>query len=109
MLLAMIATGGSTACHGREHDPIEVTIDCDPEKGPNSVTIDGQRIDWSSDDATMAGISKAIGHVNRPVRIKASTETPYRCIGGVIFSLQRAGVSKIDFVTTPASSTEPHQ
>jgi biopolymer transport protein ExbD len=105
----MIATGGSTSSLAKAPDPIGVTIDCDPKKGPRSVTINGQRIDWSGDDATMTGINNVIGHAERPVRINAPTETSYRCIGGVIFSLQRAGVSKIDFLPTPRSSTEPHQ
>lgn len=36
------------------------------------------------------------------VHVSAAVETPYRCIGGVIYSAQKAGFIRIGFVTDEA-------
>jgi biopolymer transport protein ExbD len=36
--------------------------------------------------------------------IRADIDTPYRCVGGAIFTMQRAGYSRIGFISQP----EPH-
>ncbi|MFD1951769.1 hypothetical protein ACFSGX_13425 [Sphingomonas arantia] len=33
-------------------------------------------------------------------------ETPYRCVGGAIFALQRAGFKEVSFVAEPPPSQE---
>ncbi len=34
-------------------------------------------------------------------------ETPYRCVGGVIFTLQRAGFKKVGFIAEPPAPEKP--
>jgi biopolymer transport protein ExbD len=34
--------------------------------------------------------------------IRADVDTPYRCIGGTIFTMQRAGYPKVGFISEPA-------
>ena len=36
--------------------------------------------------------------------IRSDIDTPYRCVGGAIFTMQRAGYSRIGFISQP----EPH-
>ena len=54
---------------------------------------------------------KAVGGVanineeNMPeAHIRSDIDTPYRCVGGAIFTMQRAGYSRIGFISQP----EPH-
>lgn len=35
------------------------------------------------------------------VHIRGDINTPYRCIGGAIFAMQRAGFAKVGFLSTP--------
>jgi biopolymer transport protein ExbD len=39
--------------------------------------------------------------------IRADINTPYRCIGGTIYQLQRAGFQKIGFISSPAPGSVP--
>ena len=36
--------------------------------------------------------------------IRADINTPYRCVGGAIFTMQRAGYARIGFISQP----DPH-
>ena len=38
----------------------------------------------------------------RGVQLAGDMSTPYRCMGGIIYALQRAGVERIGFVAQPA-------
>jgi biopolymer transport protein ExbD len=40
----------------------------------------------------------------REVHITGTIDTPYRCVGAAIYALQRAGFSRIGFVSEPALS-----
>ena len=42
----------------------------------------------------------------RRVVVNAYSNTPYKCVGGGIFALQRAGVKKTGFVAEPPPSGE---
>jgi biopolymer transport protein ExbD len=37
--------------------------------------------------------------------IRGDVNTPYRCIGGAIFTMQRAGFSRVGFISEPAPGT----
>ncbi|QMW24094.1 ExbD/TolR family protein [Sandaracinobacteroides saxicola] len=39
------------------------------------------------------------------VHIRADSDTEYRCVGGVIFAMQRAGYQKIGFISEPPIGT----
>lgn len=51
------------------------------------------------------------GGVNAPdlelpeVHIRGDVKTPYRCIGGAIFTMQRAGFARVGFISEPAPGT----
>ena len=51
------------------------------------------------------GGAQNINDENMPeAHIRADINTPYRCVGGAIFTMQRAGYSRIGFISQP----EPH-
>jgi biopolymer transport protein ExbD len=51
------------------------------------------------------GGAQNITEENMPeAHIRADIDTPYRCVGGAIFTMQRAGYSRIGFISQP----EPH-
>jgi biopolymer transport protein ExbD len=51
------------------------------------------------------GGAQNITEENMPeAHIRADVNTPYRCVGGAIFTMQRAGYARIGFISEP----EPH-
>lgn len=61
-------------------------------------------------DKLKADIEKAGGVENMnpddlpEAHIRADIDTPYRCIGGTIFTMQRAGYPKVGFISEPDPS-----
>jgi biopolymer transport protein ExbD len=54
--------------------------------------------------AAVGGVQN-INEENMPeAHIRADIDTPYRCVGGAIFTMQRAGYARIGFISQP----EPH-
>jgi biopolymer transport protein ExbD len=54
--------------------------------------------------AAVGGVQN-INEENMPeAHIRADIDTPYRCVGGAVFTMQRAGYSRIGFISQP----EPH-
>ncbi|WP_188054797.1 MULTISPECIES: ExbD/TolR family protein [unclassified Sphingosinithalassobacter] len=53
------------------------------------------------------------GGVNAPglelpeVHIRGDVNTPYRCIGGTIFTMQQAGFARVGFISEPAPGGAP--
>ncbi|HYD12012.1 MAG TPA: hypothetical protein VEC11_04120 [Allosphingosinicella sp.] len=43
----------------------------------------------------------------REAQLKADINTPYRCVGPIIFELQRTGFRRIGFTAEPAPAPEP--
>lgn len=43
----------------------------------------------------------------RDVHLEADIRTPYRCIGSVIYTLQRAGARRIGFIAEPPLEAAP--
>lgn len=65
-------------------------------EAPCFVEVDGRRI-GAEQLATAAHRWRG-----REVHLRADVQTPYRCMGGVIYELQRAGVERIGFISEPA-------
>jgi biopolymer transport protein ExbD len=53
------------------------------------------------------------GGVNNPdlelpeAHIRGDVNTPYRCIGGAIYTMQRAGFAKVGFISEPPPGPQP--
>jgi biopolymer transport protein ExbD len=41
------------------------------------------------------------------VHIRGDVNTPYRCIGGAVYNMQRAGFAKVGFISEPAPGSVP--
>jgi biopolymer transport protein ExbD len=61
-------------------------------------------VDKLKKDIEKAGGVQNISPDDLPeVHIRADINTPYRCIGGTIFTMQRAGFPKVGFISQPAA------
>ena len=59
-------------------------------------------VDKLKKDIEKAGGVQNISPDDLPeVHIRADIDTPYRCIGGTIFTMQRAGFPKVGFISQP--------
>jgi biopolymer transport protein ExbD len=53
--------------------------------------------------AAVGGIEN-INEENMPeVHIRGDVNTPYKCIGGTVFTMQRAGFARVGFISQPAA------
>ena len=58
------------------------------------------------DEVKKAGGPEAITEENMPeAHIRGDVNTPYRCIGGTIFNMQRAGFARVGFVSEPPAGS----
>lgn len=65
-----------------------------------SATIGGRVLD-PKDENALKTILAPYDLRKVEVHLIGDIDTPYRCIGGVIYALQRAGVAKIGFISEP--------
>jgi hypothetical protein len=64
-----------------------------------SIEVNGHKV--TADE--LLAIARPEATSGRRARIDTDmSETPYRCVGGAIFTLQRAGFVDVDFVAEPA-------
>ena len=54
------------------------------------------------DEITRAGGVENITEENMPeAHIRGDIDTPYKCIGGAVFTMQRAGFARVGFISQP--------
>ena len=54
------------------------------------------------DEITRAGGVENITEENMPeAHIRGDVDTPYKCIGGAVFTMQRAGFARVGFISQP--------
>ena len=54
------------------------------------------------DEITKAGGVENITEENMPeAHIRGDVDTPYKCIGGAVFTMQRAGFARVGFISQP--------
>ena len=54
------------------------------------------------DEITRAGGVDKITEENMPeAHIRGDVDTPYKCIGGAVFTMQRAGFARVGFISQP--------
>ena len=51
-------------------------------------------------DSLIARVEKWVRE-GRSISVRGGIDTPYRCIGAIIYNLQRAGATKIGFISEP--------
>ena len=58
------------------------------------------------DAIELAGGVENITEDNMPeAHIRGDVDTPYRCIGGAVFTMQRAGFARVGFISEPPAGT----
>lgn len=77
-----------------------------PEHALSRVTVGTRTLPWSDDEENLARLKAALGDRARTVRIVVDRHVPYRCIGGLIFTLQRLGVARTAFIAEPKPQSE---
>ena len=107
-LLAGALCGGSACIWARTPEPyLAMVPDCEGPQGRLSgLTIAGKTLLWPNGEIDMSRLRAAL-RGRRAVQIHGSANTPYRCIGGLIYSLQRLGVYKVDFMSQPPPAKTP--
>jgi biopolymer transport protein ExbD len=68
----------------------------------NSEQLLQRATDELTERVEAVGGAQNINEENMPeAHIRADIDTPYRCVGGAIFTMQRAGYSRIGFISQP--------
>lgn len=96
--LQFVALAGSALAAGCTKEPAPqppIAVPVGFEGGRCVALIDGRRV--SEAELQMA----ARAWRGREVSIRNAPDTPYKCIGAVIFGLQRAGVKSVGFISEP--------
>jgi biopolymer transport protein ExbD len=96
-----------------------------PENVSLSITSSGDQcqVFWNltpvnSEELLERGVAKLKAEVERlgsnitadtlpEVHIRGDVNTPYRCIGGAIYTMQRAGFARVGFISEPAPGANP--
>ena len=69
----------------------------------NSEELLDRAVKKLEDTIEAVGGVENITEENMPeAHIRGDVNTPYRCIGGAIFAMQRAGFARVGFISEPA-------
>ena len=69
----------------------------------NSQELLDRAVKKLEDEVKRAGGPDNITEENMPeAHIRGDVNTPYRCIGGAVFTMQRAGFARVGFISEPA-------
>ena len=69
----------------------------------NEVLLD-RAVKTLEDQIKAVGGVENINEENMPeVHIRGDINTPYKCIGGTVFTMQRAGFARVGFISQPAA------
>ncbi|MGZ8335063.1 MAG: ExbD/TolR family protein [Allosphingosinicella sp.] len=64
--------------------------------------LDRAVADLEAKIANLGGVENLTEENMPEVHIRGDINTPYRCIGGAVFTMQRAGFARIGFISEPA-------
>jgi biopolymer transport protein ExbD len=87
---------------------LSVDANCDTFWGQTKVESKQELLDRgvAALKAEIARQEKAGGKIELPeVHIRGDKDMEYRCVGGVIYTMQRAGFLKIGFISEPAAGS----
>jgi biopolymer transport protein ExbD len=55
--------------------------------------------------AKVGGVDNLTEENMPEVHIRGDVNTPYKCVGGAVFTMQRAGFARVGFISQPAPNT----
>ena len=79
-----------------------MTVACAPST-VQAVTVNGVRIENPTLPENRVSLERVLGSKRAPIRISNNSNTPYRCIGEVIYVLQADGYGRVSFIAEPPS------
>ncbi len=88
------------ACATTEHPAYVIAVEQQSD-GDCRLALDGQVVRGKYPDLDEQLIRKAMPDKRGSVNVVGNGNTPYRCIGGVVFLLQRMGYRNIMFASEP--------
>jgi biopolymer transport protein ExbD len=72
----------------------------------NSEELLDRAVERLEEAIELAGGVENITEDNMPeAHIRGDIDTPYRCIGGAVFTMQRAGFARVGFISEPPAGT----
>jgi biopolymer transport protein ExbD len=75
---------------------------CGADGALKSIWIGNKLVELNPGSLEPEQIRAAIGEGRPAIHLIADIDVPYRCIGGLIFAFQRAGVASMGFVAQPS-------
>ena len=73
-----------------------------------SATSDGAcEVQWEGmpvDHELLAVLAATVPDKQAPVEIKTAADTPFRCLGAVVYRLQKAGLNRLGFIAGPPAN-----
>lgn len=99
--LAVLLFTGPSSIAGTRQQLQQLTIKIENHTdGGCLATLDGKTFDVHDDDALNAALAPYQPH-KVEVHLIGDMNVPYRCIGGLIYALQRWGADKVGFIAKP--------
>lgn len=98
LTLIMPIDGGAAFAEGR---PVSATIACDVDGKSTALIVAGERVDDPAEMAASGAIARIIPDKHARIVFTNLANTPYRCLGGVIYTLQSLGYSHLEFISEP--------
>jgi hypothetical protein len=91
--------------HAGKQRPVPISVACDSRNKHVSVTVAGRHIDNIRSDQGERALTKALPDRGRMITVTNSVDTPYRCIGSLIYLLQRLGYLRVGFISEPPAGS----
>ncbi len=90
---------GACSVNGKDTRSVVVDVKLNAD---NSCTtrIKDTIVSVDDEDSLKKALAPYAGNVSN-VMIKSETDLPYRCIGGLIYAMQRRGYKKVGFISEP--------
>lgn len=102
LMLAVALAACAGVCSARNKTAaLRVKPHCGLDGSLDWVSVGNRKVEMRKGSDNLDALKAALDGRVEAVQVAADLKTPYRCIGGLIFSLQRLGVSKVGFIAQP--------
>ncbi len=98
-LIGLFGLPGASA--GADRPVVDMRVECSAAGDLTGVTIGKRRFSVPIGRWSRASIEALVPDKQARLRITNMADTPYRCIGGLIYTLQRYGYLNITFIAEP--------
>lgn len=98
----ILVAGVLVACAGKDPPLVarSISVECD-ETGLAGVRVGDHLVRNLTSPAGEAELKRLLPDNKQEIHLTGGMETPYRCVGGLIYTLQRLGYNRIGFISEP--------